>query len=235
MKRYVGDFDEFEIRRIERSDHAAIREAVLANRDWHKQDFPGLAVAYEDAEEAEARVAKLAEQTEDRQSGIQVFVATDGDLARRKGVYGVGTSQQLGRRASGVLRAHGLIGQHARPHYEGDISLIAGWTTKTHPSNLAAVGLKKLIEARPFGRERISPRLTKITFIRPENTAARAVVEGAGMSRVRVVDDIVDALDLSMPTSHDYMIGPTALKVAGIVDGVQSLRIPYFYRNYDKS
>jgi hypothetical protein len=232
MRRQFGDY---EIRRIEPSDHVAIRDAVLANEKILATDFPNVAPNYQDIDEARERVAKLAELSADPHSGLKVFVAADGIKPRSREIYGLGTRQELGKRATGVLRFHGLLGQHGRPHLEGDLSLVAGWTTGEHPNGLAKDGLEQLLAARPFGRASVVPRHTNITFIRPDNIPARNVASEAGMEFVQVVDTIDDALDLALPMAHDYVIGAGALRLAGIVDGVKFPRIPYFHRNYEQS
>lgn len=191
---------EFQIRPIEAQDWEAVRDAVISNDARLAADFPLLDTTYRNADNARARVSDLSALTANPNSGFDVWVAKDDDK-----ILGMGTRLELGKRALYLL---GLTKHlHSR-----DVSLVAGWTTREHPTDLPLLGLTTLIDLQKPSNIPDSPAYA-VTLIREPNKAAQSVAKKAGMHK----------LDGSL-LCPDPTVGPLRLRAAGINDGVQIKR-----------
>ena len=191
------------IRPIEATDWRNVRDAVLSNHDRLAVDFHLLEQSYLSVDDARARVGASAELTADPNSGYDVLVASDGGV-----ILGVGTHQQLGRRAMWFLGLRSPRDKNGISFQYDEASLVAGWTVAHHPSDLAYKGLRTIFSLKsPKSPDKVH---VHATLIRDGNVAARQVAEKAGMFQTH--------RSTMMPITHKRA------RVAGVNDGVMLSR-----------
>jgi hypothetical protein len=180
----VLETEHFTIRPIEAADGNKLRYAVMDNRQLLERDFPNVVNRYMHEETALQSAARAATATADSHSGFSAWIATDPDNIN---AYGLATRDRLTTRQQRALRLvqawHGTeYGGFFGVHSLVDVSLVAGWTARTHPEELPVQGLEHVLDD---GSEVLSACQIALsaTLIRPENKSAIKVANKAGMVR----------------------------------------------------
>lgn len=204
--------DQFTIRTVSASDGHALYEAVNSNRDRLSQDFPNLVAAYASEADVIERTRSNSTQSFLNSQQFEMLVATDPENTV---IFGVGTRQELGRRALLTLPIKRSLRKH--PVYSLDgASLVAGWTVEGHPAELPVTGLRELLKRNAPVDVEYDSNYANVTFIRPGNVAARLVAEDAEMTHATYEEDVDDA--------EGIHVGSLALRLAGIDDGIRGKR-----------
>lgn len=203
----------FEIRPIQVTDAAAVREAVLTNGEWLAEDFPNIATAYADHNTAQQRVAWLADQTRTG-SGLSAYVAVE--QGERGSILGVGTATDLGMRSKLVLGLGGFVRGQEMVRVNR-FNLVAGWVIESAAGNqIGKRGLGVLLTTPHASRKKSA----SVTFIRQNNIAAQALASAYGMQPVTTTKAI------GRVNEHEeaFVYSRRHLQLAGIDDGVKTPR-----------
>ncbi|MDQ5912732.1 MAG: hypothetical protein QG659_154 [Patescibacteria group bacterium] len=180
----VLETEHFTIRPIEAADGHKLRYAVMDNRKLLERDFPNVVNRYMYEETALQSAARAATASADGHSGFSACIATDPDNSY---AYGIATRDRLTPRQQRALRVvqawHGTeYGGFFGVHSLVDVSLVAGWTARTHPRELPVQGLEHVLRNDSLALGACEVALSA-TLIRPENSAAINVASEAGMVR----------------------------------------------------